>query len=217
MNLPLKLFAAAATVEIVAVAADWTALQWVAKPLLAPLLIWHLLRHGRPDVVVVAFVFATAGDIALLVPGDTAFLIGMLFFLGTQISLIVAFLRRARPLWWAFAGYGLLWAVANLVLGERLGALRVPIAIYSLALTAMAAAAAGVSRRVALGGLLFLVSDLLIGLGAAGMRPPAHGVLVMTTYAAALFLIATGWTRAALTVWGGRVGPHPGLPSTVGE
>ncbi|MBG0564979.1 lysoplasmalogenase [Actinoplanes aureus] len=193
MSLPLRLFAAAATVEIVAVAADWTAVQWVAKPLLAPLLIWHLLRHRRPDPVVVGLAFATAGDIALLVPGEPAFLTGMLFFLGAQVSFIVAFVRRGRPRWWVFAGYGLLWAVANAALWERLGALRVPVLLYSLALTSMAAAAAGVSRRVAAGGALFLISDLLIGLGAAGMRPPAHGVLVMTTYAAALFLIATGW------------------------
>ncbi|MEU4426737.1 lysoplasmalogenase [Actinoplanes sp. NPDC024001] len=196
MSLPLKLFAAAAAVEIGAVAADWTALQWVAKPLLAPLLIWHLRRHGPLDTVAVGLAFATAGDIALLVPGEPAFLTGMLFFLGAQVSFIVAFLRRARPRWWAFAGYGLVWAGANAALWGQLGALRVPVLLYSLALTAMAAAAAGVSRRVALGGLLFLISDLLIGLDAAGTRLPAQGVLVMTTYSAALFLIATGWVRS---------------------
>jgi hypothetical protein len=57
----------------------------------------------------------------------------------------------------------------------------------------MAAAATGVNRRVAAGGGLFLVSDLAIGLGAAGIRAPAHDVLVMATYAAAPYLIATGW------------------------
>lgn len=194
-RLPLMLFAVAAAVEIVAVAADWTALQWVAKPLLAPLLIWHLLSHGRPDVISLGLVFATAGDVALLLDGQPAFLTGMLFFLGAQLSFIAGFVRRSRPLWWAYAGYGLLWAVANAALWERLGALRVPVLLYSLALTAMAAAAAGVCRRVALGGALFLISDLLIGLGAADLRAPAHGVLVMTTYAAALVLIATGWAR----------------------
>ena len=196
MSLPLKLFAAAATVEIVAVAADWTVAQWVAKPLLAPLLIAHLLRRSRADLVVVAFCFATAGDIALLVPGEPAFLTGMVFFLGTQICLVAAFVRRVRPRPAVLIGYGLVWAVANALLWERLGALRVPVLLYSLALTAMAAAAVGVSRRVAAGGVLFLISDLLIGMGAAGLRPPAHGVLVMTTYAAALALIATGWARA---------------------
>ncbi len=213
---PLVLFAVAVAAELVAVAADWTALQWIAKPLLAPLLIWHVLRRGRADAVVAALCFATAGDIALLIPGETAFLIGMLFFLGTQLSLITAFLRRPRPttpsqptrpgsgrvypsgrgrIGLSTGVYVLLWAVANALLWSQLGPLRLPVLLYSLALTAMAATATRVSRRVAAGGALFLVSDLLIGLGAAGLRAPAHDILVMATYAAALFLIATGRTE----------------------
>jgi uncharacterized membrane protein YhhN len=189
----LRLFLAVAVVEVVAVAADWTAVQWMTKPLLGPLLIVYMLTRGRRDLVTVALGSATAGDIALLVPGQIAFLVGMGFFLGAQLCLIAAF----RPLTAKYvAPYGLLWVLANLLLWSRLGALAVPVLIYSLALTMMAAAAAGVSRRVAAGGLFFLVSDLLIGLGAAGLRPPAHDVLVMTTYAAALFLITTGWVRA---------------------
>ncbi|BEL12786.1 hypothetical protein Q0Z83_109770 [Actinoplanes sichuanensis] len=189
----LRLYLAIAAIEIVAVAADWTAVQWMTKPLLGPLLILYMLTRGRRDLVTVALGFATAGDVALLVPGQVAFLIGMGFFLVAQLCFVAAF----RPLRAKYAvPYGLLWVPANLLLWSRLGALAVPVLIYSLALTMMAAAAAGVSRRVAAGGLLFLVSDLLIGLGAAGLRPPAHGVLVMTTYAAALYLITTGWVRA---------------------
>ncbi|WP_433790883.1 lysoplasmalogenase [Actinoplanes sp. CA-252034] len=186
------MFLAVAAAEIAAVAADWTVLQWLTKPLLGPLLIAYLLQRGRRDAVTVALGFATAGDIALLVPGQAAFLTGMGFFLGAQLCLVTAFRPLRRPF---VIVYGLLWALANVLLWERLGALAVPVLIYSLALTMMAAAAAGISRRVALGGLLFLVSDLLIGLGAAGLRPPAHGVAVMTTYAAALYLITTGWVR----------------------
>ncbi|BBH70333.1 hypothetical protein ACTI_70180 [Actinoplanes sp. OR16] len=194
-SLPLTLFVMAATVEIVGVAADLTVLQWIAKPLLAPLLIWHLLQHRRPDLVTAALAFATLGDVALLIPGQAPFLIGMLFFLGTQICLLVAFLRRARPRPIPSAVFALLWAAANALLWGSLGALRVPVLLYSLALTAMAAAATGVNRLVAAGGTLFLISDLLIGLDAAGTTLPAHGVLVMSTYAAALALITVGWLR----------------------
>ncbi|MBU2668281.1 lysoplasmalogenase [Actinoplanes bogorensis] len=244
-GLPLLLFAVAAVAEVIAVAADWTAVQWVAKPLLAPLLIWHLLSRSRPgQAVIVALGFAMAGDIALLVPGQAAFLVGMHFFLGTQISLIFAFVgwRRSRPArpgsarpyatrssqeelstgaasstgglderpgfglpragaaWVAPIGYGVLWVVANALLWGQLGALRLPVLVYSLALVTMAAAAAGVSRRVGIGGALFLVSDLLIGIGAAGLRVPGHDVVVMTTYAGALVLIVTGWNRRAADV-----------------
>jgi uncharacterized membrane protein YhhN len=202
----LPLFAAVAAVEIIAVAADWTAVQWVAKPLLGPLLIIWMLQRGRRDLVTVALGFATAGDIALLVPDQIAFLIGMGFFLGAQICFILAF-RPIRAMY--AAAYGLLWALANVLLWERLGDLAGPVLIYSLALTMMAAAAAGVSRRVAAGGVLFLVSDLLIGLGAAGIRSPAHDVLVMTTYAAALALLTTGWVRARRSRERGPAGFEP--------
>jgi uncharacterized membrane protein YhhN len=97
----LPLFAAVAAVEVVAVAADWTAVQWVAKPLLGPLLIAYMIKHGRRDVVTLALVFATAGDIALLVPGQAAFLTGMGFFLGAQICFVTAFrpLRKRCARW----------------------------------------------------------------------------------------------------------------------
>ncbi|MBB2948454.1 putative membrane protein YhhN [Actinoplanes lutulentus] len=194
-GLPLVLFVMAATVEIVAVAADLTVLQWIAKPLLAPLLIWSLVQGRKPDLVVAALAFATAGDIALLVPGQVAFLTGMLFFLGTQICLISAFLRRTKPRAVAVVFWALLWVTANALLWNQLGALRVPVLFYSLALTAMAAAAAGVGRVVAAGGALFVISDLLIGVGAAGAEFPARDVLVMATYIAALALITVGWQR----------------------
>ena len=41
-----------------------------------------------------------------------------------------------------------------------------------------------------------LVSDLLLGLGVADLDIPASGVLVMTTYALAQYLIVTGWVLA---------------------
>jgi uncharacterized membrane protein YhhN len=95
------------------------------------------------------------------------------------------------------AAWALLWLVLNVVLGPSLGALQVPIAVYSAALTTMAACAVATGRRrIGVGGVLFLVSDLLIGLGAADLDVPASGFLVMSTYALAQLLIVTGWVLA---------------------
>ncbi|MFI5952770.1 lysoplasmalogenase [Cryptosporangium sp. NPDC051539] len=189
----LTLFAVVAAVELIAVALGRTALQWVAKPLLAPVLAVYLVRRQRPDLVLAALAFATAGDVALLIDAEVALLVGMGFFLGTQICLTIAFARYARPRTSALVAYALVWAVANALLRGPLGDLALPVLVYSLALSAMAATAAGVSRRTAAGGALFLVSDFLIGLGAAGIELPGQDVLVMATYSAALFLIVTGW------------------------
>jgi uncharacterized membrane protein YhhN len=195
MSLPLRLFIVAATVELTGVALSWQPLQWSAKPLLAPLLLWYVLRTTAMSPIGWGLVLATAGDIALLVPGTVPFLLGMACFLGTQVCFLLAFLRRAslhRP---AAAGYALLWAALNALLWPSLGPLRIPILVYSLALSAMAAAAFAVSRTVATGAALFLLSDLLIGLGAADLDFPGRDLVVMTTYIAALLLITTGSTR----------------------
>ncbi|MFG2107341.1 lysoplasmalogenase [Micromonospora chersina] len=193
----LALFGVVALVELVGVALDSAPTQWLAKPLLAPLLLAYLWdRRRRVDPVAVGLVAATAGDVALLVPGQAAFLAGMGCFLVTQIAFLTAFLRHRQPPVAALVGYLLAWAGANALLWGSLGALRLPVLGYSLALSLMAAAAAGVSRRTAAGGALFLVSDLLIGVGAAGGDFPGRDLLVMATYAAALLLITTGWVAA---------------------
>ncbi|MFI5836722.1 lysoplasmalogenase [Micromonospora sp. NPDC051300] len=193
----LALFGLVAAVELVAVAVDSTVLQWLAKPLLAPVLLAYLLTHRRRvDAVAAGLVAATAGDVALLVPGRTAFLVGMGFFLLAQLAFLAGFTRRGRAPAVAWAGYLLAWAAGNALLWGALGPLRLPVLGYSLALCLMAAAAAGVSARVAAGGAFFLVSDLLIGVGAAGTELPGAGLLVMGTYCAALLLITTGWVAA---------------------
>ncbi|MEH0819879.1 MULTISPECIES: lysoplasmalogenase [unclassified Micromonospora] len=193
------LYAAVVAVELAGVALDVPALQWAAKPLLAPLLLAWLLRvRRRWDLVAAGLVFATAGDVALLLPGTTAFLVGMGCFLGTQLCLLTAFLRHRRAPLAAFGGYLALWAGANTLLWGRLGDLRLPVLGYSLALSLMAAASVGVSRRAAAGGALFLVSDALIGLGAAGAELPGRRLLVMVTYIAALVLLTTAWARREL-------------------
>ncbi|WP_433342143.1 lysoplasmalogenase family protein [Micromonospora sp. CA-111912] len=190
-------FGVAAAVELVGVATDSTVLQWLAKPLLAPLLLLWLLRSGRRfDGFALGLIFATAGDVALLLPGEPAFLVGMGFFLGAQVSFIVTFIRHRRPPVPVVVGYLVLWALANVVLWGPLGELRLPVLGYSLALCLMAAAAAGVSARAAVGGAFFLVSDLLIGLDAAGTTLPGHGLLVMSTYITALLLLTTAWAAA---------------------
>ena len=192
MKRPLWLFAICALVELTGVALSWHPLQWIAKPLLAPLLLWYLLRTSGMSLIGWGLTFAFAGDVALLVPGTAPFLLGMACFLGTQICFLLAFLRRAPLLKFAAAGYAVLWAALNILLWPALGTLRLPILVYSLALSAMAAAAFAVSRTVATGAALFLLSDLLIGLGAADLDFPGRDLIVMTTYIAALLLITTG-------------------------
>jgi uncharacterized membrane protein YhhN len=171
------------------------------KGLLMPsLLIWVVLALGAaaPRLLVVGLAFATLGDVGL--EFDALFLVGMAGFFAMQVCYVLGFIGmgawpRVRHNWTVAAGYLVFWVAANAVLGPRLGELRIPILIYSLALCVMATFAAGVDRRVGLGGLLLLISDMLIGVELADLGFPGRGLIVMVTYLAAQYLIATGWAR----------------------
>jgi uncharacterized membrane protein YhhN len=171
----------------------------VAKGLLMPaLLLWVLAATApaAPRLLVAGLVLATVGDVGLRVE----FLVGMAGFLVMQVLYVIGFVRlgawpRVRSGWPVALGYLVFAIVANALLGPRLGELQIPVLVYSIALCTMAIFAAGVSGRVGLGGLLFLVSDMLIGVGEADLDFAGRGLIVLVTYLAAQYLIATGWVR----------------------
>jgi len=182
----------------------------VVKGLLMPsLMIWVILAlgTGAPRLLVAGLAFATLGDVGL--EFDALFLVGMAGFFMMQVCYVLGFIGmgawpRVRHNWTVAAGYLGFWVAANVVLGPRLGDLRLPILLYSLALCVMATFAAGVDRRIGLGGMLFLVSDMLMGVDLADLGFPGRGLIVMVTYLAAQYLIVTGWAR--------RVDPHVLVP-----
>lgn len=171
------------------------------KGLLMPsLLVWVVLALGAaaPRLLVVGLAFATVGDVGL--EFDALFLVGMGGFFAMQVCYVLGFIGmgawpNVRRNWTIAAGYLAFWMAANALLGPRLDDLRVPILLYSLALCVMATFAAGVDRRVGLGGMLFLISDMLIGVDLADLDLPGRAMIVMVTYLAAQYLIATGWAR----------------------
>ena len=205
----LLAFLGTAVIDVVAELTHLDVIANLAKPLLIPALIWWVLAvlgPTAPRLLVGGLVLAWLGDIALMLPGDTAFIVGLLLFLGMQVCYSrgfvglggIAALRSAR--WLPVVGAAL-WVGLNVALGPSLGSLRLPLLVYSAALTTMAVLACGVSLgvhspRLGIGGVTFLVSDLLIGLDAAGIDVPLHGPLVMATYVVGQLLIVTGWLAA---------------------
>ncbi len=90
--------------------------------------------------------------------------------------------------------------------------LRIPVAGYSLLLTAMAFGALRAGPWAALGGLLFLLSDTLIATGIAEWpQLPGPQFWIMLTYVAAQCALAFGVLRAAAAPRGPRAAaqPHP--------
>jgi uncharacterized membrane protein YhhN len=195
--------------------------EWATKPLLMPALAAFLLAAaGNPAAGNPAAGDPAAGDLGeVRLPaagmllgglGDTAllasetvsegwFIPGMGAFAAGHACYIAALAkdgaaRGVRPR--VAAAYAAAWAVLIAALWRRLGDLRVPVAIYSLLLVAMAVLASGRNREAAVGGALFVASDTLIALDLADLKvTPRQSAAVMPTYVAAQFLLAIGWLR----------------------
>jgi len=212
----LTVFALVSVVNLVAVGLRHDALEWATKPLLMPLLgayLWLATREqgGRTSrLVLTALALSTGGDIALLSSGTGWFLTGMSLFLGAQLCYLTAFLRapashgpgpagaalRRPPLVAVPLGYAVLGAAALTWLWPGLTEMGValPVAVYATALAGMATSAAALGWPMALGGALFLVSDMMIAVGVADAATlPGPPIWVMTTYLAGQALLVTGW------------------------
>ncbi|MGW0808182.1 lysoplasmalogenase [Nonomuraea sp. NPDC002799] len=197
--------------HLVLVAGEVAPFGSVTKAMLMPLLAVWVASAGGSRGLVAALLFSWGGDVCLDIDG--LFIPGMALFAAAHVSYITCFvrrgaLRRVRPV--IPIVYGMAWLAAIVVLWPGLGDMRVPVAAYSLLLFSTAVIAWGIGRRAGAGALLFLLSDGLIGVDLAGLpRLPLQGVVVMATYLAAQYLLASGLISARATSAPGRPGVHP--------
>lgn len=134
-----------------------------------------------------------AGDILLAWPGDL-FLPGLCAFLFAHLVYLHAFTRDCKRPGWIALGIagGLAGSMYGLFYLAGLGALEVPVLFYSLAIAAMlwrALARPGehvIERRSAwfgaLGALLFVISDALIGFDRFILQIPAGAYAIHLCY-----------------------------------
>ena len=213
------LYLALGAVHLALVAVDDGLATSVTKALLMPALGLWVYRAGGPRLLLAGLAFSWVGDVALEIDG--LFVLGMAGFGAAHVCYVTWFVRHGalrglRRRWWAVvlglvawvAAIGVLWGP----LGEEEPALRIPIVVYSLLLTATAVTAFGISRVAGIGGALFLLSDTLIAMGLADVaRPEPAGVWIMLTYLAAQLLLALGIVRQGRpeTVGGHDAAPLP--------
>ncbi|MEU9120819.1 lysoplasmalogenase family protein [Streptomyces sp. NPDC048506] len=206
----LAAFAVLAVVHLTALAAGATVAVQLTKPALMPVLAGYVLARGGPVLLAGALLFGCGGDTFLQIgagAGGAVFLVGMASFAAGHVCYLLLFARhgtwpgrgrRGRTAGPA-AAYGVLLAGTVALLWPDLPAeLRIPVAGYSLLLTAMAFGALRAGPGAALGGLLFLLSDTLIASGIAHWpQLPVPQLWIMLTYVAAQFALAGGVLRAA--------------------
>ena len=198
-------------------ALDIAWLHVVFKPLTTTLIVAHAWSRGsrQPQVrrwILRGLALSLIGDVALLWP-QRGFLPGLIAFLLAHIAYIVAFTREhrflAQPV--ALTSYALVaGAIVALLWPSIPPGLRVPVACYVLALTAMSAqtavvglAAQGADRRrgrlLMLGGALFMASDALLATNKFALALPAANLWILATYWAAQWCIASWLEPARVT------------------
>ncbi|MFF4351829.1 lysoplasmalogenase [Streptomyces sp. NPDC001530] len=205
-------FALATVVDLVSLAAGFDLGHRIAKPLLMPLLAAHVGVRGGPRLLVAALLCGWGGDVLLLSDADPAFLVGMASFAAGHVCYLVLFRKtsRARGGWIAGAYAVALVATVVLLWPDLPADLRIPVAGYSLLLTAMAYGATGLGPVAGLGGALFMLSDTLIATGVADWpQLPRPDFWIMLTYAAAQYLLVRGVL--------GTLGARPAPSAAYGE
>ncbi|MFB8041998.1 lysoplasmalogenase [Streptomyces hydrogenans] len=193
----LGAFVLAAVVDLGSLLAGADTGHLVAKPLLMPLLAAYAATRGAPRLLIAALLFGWGGDVFLLFDADWAFLVGMgSFALGHVCYLTLFGRRRTSPALGALYAVALVGTVVALWSGLPAD-LRIPVAGYSLLLTAMAYRASALGVLAGTGGALFLLSDTLIATGIADWpQLPAPDFWVMLTYIAAQYLLTAGALQA---------------------
>lgn len=142
-------------------------------------------RDRLRDGVLAGLALALCGDLALVFPGERAFLAGLVLNLLAHVAYIVGFAAGRPPLRLAWIAPYALW-VAGLVgwLWAGLGPMRGPVIAYAAAIALMmwrAAARLGqdpAARWGALGAVGFGLCDTLIALNRFGQ--PLEGVVLPT-------------------------------------
>lgn len=215
----LLLFVVAAVVCIIGEYADYRPAIWTSKPLLMPALLlwlWSLIpqRDGVFRALALSLLFATAGDVSLLLAGrDTGegagwFEVGIGAFFIAQCAYIVAFRSiadgkiqawRDSPLLaaalTAYVAVLMCWVLPSAPVALQIPVLAYGVSLYGAALMALNLRGMPGAGAVFMGVVLFVLSDSLIALNRFVRPLPIAGVWIMATYIAGQFLIAKGALR----------------------
>ncbi|WP_027000090.1 lysoplasmalogenase [Eisenibacter elegans] len=211
------LYCAAAVLNLSALATAHPFLEYVSKPLLMVFLGIHFYQgnpfKANPTArwVMLALLGSWGGDVLLLfAKHDSAFFIGGLSsFLFAHLAYIQAYryavghssepsLLGRKP--WLYVPFMLLYLTLYGYLYPHLGAMQIPVAVYALAIVGMSLAALNRFRltspqsfQLVFGGaLLFMLSDTCIALNKFVQPFEAAGIVIMSTYIIAQYLIVRG-------------------------
>lgn len=210
------LYTVIAAIEIFSAVNEKTGWVYVFKPaLLVALLLWSVLspdlRSIRAKKIFLAgMIFACMGDVFLMLPGDY-FILGLGSFLIMQWLYTYVFVQERdaslRPsfYWGTLVPILVLLAGVNYVVITAISdsTLAFAVILYAVSISTMVLFAFLRTRtgfeishtKVACGAVLFLISDAVLAIDRFVAPIPQSTIWVMSTYAAAQYLIVVGMQR----------------------
>jgi uncharacterized membrane protein YhhN len=177
--------------------------RWLFKIIPIALLLFLALTRTTGKVrtlLGLGLVLSAIGDVLLAMDG--LFVQGLAAFLLAQVTYTVLFVtqRRWQPRRLPWAALILVYAlVCTLVIVPAAGDMRLPVTAYMIAISLMAIAAGFRDDQhflwVAMGALMFMISDTLIAVERFVTPFEYSGMAVMSTYYCAQLLICVGIVR----------------------
>jgi uncharacterized membrane protein YhhN len=165
-----------------------------------------LQPHPLPlyyHLLLVGLVLGLIGDVSLVLPGDRAFMVGLVAFLAGHILYVMAFIILTRPADWLSVGHFVILGMsagAFLWLQPHLGKMLVPVVCYIIVITVMLAGAWAAFRNpqikaagawiLFLGAVCFYLSDLFVARDRFISRGFVNRLVGLPLYYCGQFLLA---------------------------
>jgi uncharacterized membrane protein YhhN len=194
-------------VNITAGIADIDWLNYLTKPLLMISLgIFYFQKTNKnlnlqDKIMLFALLFSCFGDTFLMFQGKNPhfFLFGLGSFLLAQVAYTFVFSKESKAQYLKRIPFMLYTAVLlNILIIKIPAAFKIPILVYSFAITLMGIKAmerqanAKSYQLVLIGAITFIASDSLIAINKFAFKIPLPDVWIMATYIIAQYLIVEG-------------------------
>lgn len=217
------LFLIVFVVELFSIYTDNNSLRMISKPLIIPVLaVWLIVStqlKGRfHKNIFIGLIMAWFGDILLMFDSQSEmyFIFGLIAFLFCHIFYIRAFLldhksnpNQKNPYFFISLGvFSVICGTLFFYLQPKLGGMQFPVLIYAIVISIMAIMAVNRYRKVnfysfkliLFGAVLYLISDSTLACNKFGSALPYAGLIIMSTYMLAQWLIVYGTITRELIV-----------------
>lgn len=200
--------------HLIFVAGQNTGPEMATKYLLMPLLMAHVFRYERKNLMqqihlFLALLFCWFGDILLLYThnNENFFLFGLAAFLIGHIFYMFAFARSARKAGSLLKRKPILFLIPVayavslfVIIQPYLGDFLIPVLLYAIVITIMLMVAMNRHQRTnvfsyyltLIGAVLFILSDSTIAINKFRHAFTAASLIIMSTYILAQYLIVVG-------------------------